>query len=323
MLCPSGHYCLAGSTAPTICPDGKVNPNDGGSQLSDCVNCPLGSYCIQGTQYPCPAGHYCDGNNSGSNIDPKECAIDTYNLNTGATSVSDCLPCGQGYLCSDKAIANLDFYKCPKGQYCPNAVGSVLPAVDCPNGTYNDERGKGDLSDCKQCPAGSYCSAGSIFPLKCPSRYYCPAGSDVPTLCEAGFYCPYESPSPTICPQGYYCPNQGTDLYTKCPFGTYCPNGSTAPTPCPSGSYSLKNPNNFSEQDECYVCEQGTYLASAGSLECLPCTPGYTCEGGTITATPTDLATDKGEICPAGFYCPEGSWDPIACPKGTYQPNTG
>ncbi len=31
----------------------------------------------------------------------------------------------------------------------------------------------------------------------------------------------------------------------------------------------------------------------------------------------------KGEICPAGFYCPEGSWDPIACKKGTYNKLAG
>lgn len=84
MLCPEGHYCLIGSVAPTICPDGKVNPNKGGDELNDCVNCPLGYYCIQGTSFICPAGHYCDGINSGSDIDPKECPIDTYRLTTGA-----------------------------------------------------------------------------------------------------------------------------------------------------------------------------------------------------------------------------------------------
>lgn len=152
---------------------------------SDCVNCPLGYYCIQGTSTICPAGHYCDGNNSGATIDPKECPQDTYNLLEGRQDLNECLPCAAGYYCSDTAIANLEFYKCPKGKYCLNdpTQGTLAPAVDCPNGTYNDERGIGAEIDCKQCPAGSYCAAGSIYPLKCPSGYYCPAGSDVPTLC--------------------------------------------------------------------------------------------------------------------------------------------
>ena len=29
------------------------------------------------------------------------------------------------------------------------------------------------------------------------------------------------------------------------------------------------------------------------------------------------------DICPAGYYCLEGTAAPIACPEGTYSPNLG
>ncbi len=148
MICPTGHYCLVGSLAPTICDNGKVNPNTGGTSSAACVNCGLGKYCIQAIEYTCPAGHYCDGNNTPGNLDPKECPQDTYNPNTGASALTDCLPCPAGNYCSDTAIASLDFYKCDKGKYCPDdpSQGVLLTAIDCPSGTYNDERGLGDAN---------------------------------------------------------------------------------------------------------------------------------------------------------------------------------
>ena len=208
MQCPRGHYCLKGSTAPTICPDGKVNDSLGGVDENACVACQTGYYCIQAQAYICPAGHYCDGNNSGGVLDPKECPEDTYNPDEGKGSSADCLPCPAGNYCNDKAIADLDFYKCPKGKYCPDGAttGDLVPAIDCPSGYYNDRRGLGADTECTQCPGGSYCAAGSIFPLKCKAGYYCPAGSSVGVLCEPGFYCPYESPDHVQCPQAYYCP---------------------------------------------------------------------------------------------------------------------
>ena len=51
------------------------------------------------------------------------------------------------------------------------------------------------------------------------------------------------------------------------------------------------------------------------------CDPGYICTGGAYTSTPTDGTT--GNICPAGGYCPSGSWTSKPCPPGTYSNTTG
>ena len=45
--------------------------------------------------------------------------------------------------------------------------------------------------------------------------------------------------------------------------------------------------------------------------------------GGTNTASPLIKDTDRGEICPAGYYCPEGSYAATAWPAGTYNQFTG
>ena len=35
---------------------------------------------------------------------------------------------------------------------------------------------------------------------------------------------------------------------------------------------------------------------------------------------PSGVLADE---CPAGYYCPEGTADPIPCPEGTYSPTVG
>lgn len=56
---------------------------------------------------------------------------------------------------------------------------------------------------------------------------------------------------------------------------------------------------------------------------CLPCTGGHMCYGTTNTAFPTVFSQHRGELCPKGFYCPEGTLEPMACPSGTYNPVEG
>jgi hypothetical protein len=36
-------------------------------------------------------------------------------------------------------------------------------------------------------------------------------------------------------------------------------------------------------------------------------------------AAPRSALLDGGYPCPAGFYCPQGSSAPLACPAGTFQ----
>ena len=51
------------------------------------------------------------------------------------------------------------------------------------------------------------------------------------------------------------------------------------------------------------------------------CTAGYYCSLGAVFANP--MAQAYGDVCPGGYYCPEGTGDPLPCPAGTYLPDTG
>ena len=47
-----------------------------------------------------------------------------------------------------------------------------------------------------------------------------------------------------------------------------------------------------------------------------PCQEGYYCQSEAETATPTDGTT--GDVCPAGFYCPNATANPIPCDDGKF-----
>lgn len=46
----------------------------------------------------------------------------------------------------------------------------------------------------------------------------------------------------------------------------------------------------------------------------------YYCVGGAVTPTPSDGIT--GGPCPEGFYCPEGTVQPVPCKPGTFSSAT-
>ena len=52
-----------------------------------------------------------------------------------------------------------------------------------------------------------------------------------------------------------------------------------------------------------------------------PCSERYYCTINANSSTPTDGMT--GDICPAGYYCEEGSAAPTPCGNGTYMNHTG
>ena len=46
------------------------------------------------------------------------------------------------------------------------------------------------------------------------------------------------------------------------------------------------------------------------------CQAGYFCRGNATSATPNQ--GEDANICPIGKYCPEGTGEPNACPKGSF-----
>lgn len=51
------------------------------------------------------------------------------------------------------------------------------------------------------------------------------------------------------------------------------------------------------------------------------CTAGHYCTVRAINQNP--LTDTYGDTCPAGFYCPVGTADPVPCPVGTFLAVTG
>jgi len=73
------------------------------------------------------------------------------------------------------------------------------------------------------------------------------------------------------------------------------------------------------EEQYCEDCPIGFYNdGNNESINCEVCPAGYFCIGGTNTAKPVNVGSDKGIECPPGYYCPEGIKFPISCPIGTY-----
>lgn len=83
----------------------------------------------------------------------------------------------------------------------------------------------------------------------------------------------------------------------KCPRGYYCPPGNDEPIACPKGTWNG---------------QEGRYMID----QCIACEAGTACDV-------TGIADQERKRCPVGYYCPEGSYSPQSCPRGTFRPNLG
>jgi hypothetical protein len=246
---------------------------------------------------------------------------------------------------------------CPAGHYCP--AGTVVP-VACPAGRFSSQAGNTNVTDCIPCSSGAYCpDVGTVLPLhSCTGGFYCPAGTSFPTLlCPNATMCPVGSSAPLPCPAGSYQSRTGQQACDDCPATKYCVESVDAPASCPPGHYCPVR-TEFSTQ---YPCPRGRFSSSgnlSASSQCSLCTPGYYCFeegltapsgecdeghyclGGAVVPAPTEGfdngfscvlnstnvsggAPVTGDLCPPGFYCPQGSSSPQPCPAGTFSPNYG
>ncbi|XP_072885876.1 uncharacterized protein [Hemitrygon akajei] len=332
--CPEGHYCLKNMGKNLLpCPPGTYNPNTGLSQLEQCLQCTAGMFCdawglraptgschqgffcltgvnignpdgnhSTGVGGPCPMGHYCP---SGTSI-PLPCPMGTYSDQLYLSVASNCTLCGPGMYCG--------------------STGLVKPSGSCEAGFFCLGNAKTPT------PLGSDDSGGL-----CPVSHYCPTGTAQPIPCPAGTYNNLSGQASCFpCALGYFCPENST-TYTDfpCPAGFYCPNGTKHATqfPCPRGYY---NPESMTQSlDSCLPCPPGHYcekekLATVSGK----CKAGWFCVSAAWTAQPFDLdnyttanclcpATATGGKCQPGFYCPEGSVEPIPCPPGAYCNDSG
>ena len=140
----------------------------------------------------------------------------------------------------------------------------------CPGGKFRAEIGASSVSDCTDCPAGSYCPQGATEATLCPPGHYCAALATVPIQVPAGFYSPVYGLSastpaaagPIACPAKFYC-LAGTVIPLKCPGGKYCGNSEdgTLPNSCPIGKYS--GAQSIELLTDCRDCWKGHYCPAA------------------------------------------------------------
>ena len=177
--CGLGYFSNPVSETCTACPVGTKCPN---TTTSAPVDCGLGFYQPQTTQYtclPCPVGQYCD---STTTVTPINCPAGTYRGSPGAASTEDCSTC-------------------PTGNFCPS--GSVDP-TNCSAGKYNTLTGQPSSASCLPCPAGDFCPVATTTPSMCSANTFTAATGA--SLCDQ---CPIFSTSPIAstnctCDAGHY-----------------------------------------------------------------------------------------------------------------------
>ncbi|XP_053729819.1 SCO-spondin isoform X1 [Synchiropus splendidus] len=352
--CSSGHYCPAGTAYGTQfpCPAGTFSIHMGSRQKEDCLICPDGSFCREGTSKPspcppstfrrqkggqtpedcsaCPAGYFCSRS---ATVNPRVCGAGSFS-DEGSVECSPCLPgyycsnettseeamrsimvCPAGFLCSQGLSRDpqRSATLCPVGFFCPG--GGIDPnPVPCPNGTYGESPGLQNVAQCRPCPAGMYCYAER--PLEQPITR--PTG-----VCPDGHYCPSGTGYPQTypCQAGFYSSisvgHSGKEC-VSCPAQHYCGRpGVHTPARCPQGFFC---PVGTSRPHPCPEGTYGSRPALSDQSECTPCGGGRYCSGVGLTGPSGD--------CQQRFYCREGatSATPIdgstggLCPAGSYCP---
>ncbi len=380
--CPVGTHSLGTASAGYLSEDSTsaCSPCDPGTYSSKegswaCSECEEGYYCPSATESqticgvevtgtikePCPAGTY--SNAGASSCTP--CEAGTYSTGNAA----ECTPCQEGSYCPANEITGLYDSKvtCPEGHKCPAGSTSATACevgtfsnegasscTPCNAGQYQDEAGK---SSCKPCSAGTYTPADGVAHTSCTD---CDAG-DISgegaikcTKCDAGTYENGDRTACVTCECGYYCTGGthkaecglgkwsqagATTGCTYCGGINYCPFQTTCQEDvanCPANTHSAQGSSSI---DDCKT-DAGYYWLTASSEEPMICPAGYYCKANGSRTNPGDNKV----ACPAGTYnpdtgksseeacqpCPVGHYCPITgisaapkCPAGTYNPDTG
>ncbi len=107
------------------------------------------------------------------------------------------------------------------------------------------------------------------------------------------------------CAAGFYCPEGSTNAtQLACGNATvYCPAESGASIPVSPGYYSDGNVN-VTRRDRQTVCAAGQYCTDG---EAKPCPATY------FGRTPGLSLVVCSGLCPARYFCPQGTVDPLPC----------
>ena len=204
------------------------------------------------------------------------------------------------------------------------------------------------MSECTGCTPGYYCQGyGNIVPDgNCSARYYCSGNASLPSPvdgstgngCPVGHFCPSGSPAPILCVPGTFTDTTLNEACLSCTPGHYCITGSN-PEDCPAGYYcpegtghiwkscpagTFSAATGLANETQCTQCTAGHYcnLPNATTISG-PCDAGYYCRIGSDQKQPTNQSAGDAGICPFGHYCPQLTGDPVECPAGTFNNQTG
>lgn len=154
--------------------------------------------------------------------------------------------------------------------------------------------------DTANCEAGNYCGQGAK------------------TTCTEGFYCEVGIPDQQACPKGFYKSDTGgtvIDDCVACDAGYACTvKGSIQTTAqCNAGAFCLSEATTTTPREICRdydpVADTCTFETTTGS-----------CATGTYNAADStcELVPTTQSVCPQGFYCPQGTTEPVACDPGYF-----
>jgi hypothetical protein len=149
-------------------------------------------------------------------------------------------------------------------------------------------------SYCSLCPGGTFGGCPGLTSPQCSGE------------CLAGHFCPPGSVSATekLCGStAHYCP-RGSAERQRVDQGFY-----TVTFPLSGGS-----PTAVGTADRQTACQPGFYCVNGIRRQCPAGTYGLT------TKLTTAACTGP---CTLGFYCPEGTSNPLPCPAGTFGADSG
>ena len=279
-----GFHAPTGSTDPTPCSAGTVQPLDA---QPTCSKCDAGKFMNESgrTQcHVCVPGSFCAEGASA----PLPCSEGSYSGATDLSSAGQCTMTGAGYYASTGSIKQTE---CSPGTVQPIAGKGACDR--CAAGTYQADEGE---EGCAACEPGSYCPAGASAPLPCAEGTHSSSTSlisaDQCTETGVGHFAPTGSTQQTPC-------SPGTVASTK---------GLGACVPCAAGSFM-----NVSGQSVCLECPAGSVCAAQA-------TAAVPCPGGTFGGSSGLRGFSDCEDAPPGFYAQAGSIAPTTCPPWGFCP---
>eukprot|EP00818_Percolomonas_sp_WS_P004512 CAMPEP_0117437920 /NCGR_PEP_ID=MMETSP0759-20121206/1781_1 /TAXON_ID=63605 /ORGANISM="Percolomonas cosmopolitus, Strain WS" /LENGTH=2012 /DNA_ID=CAMNT_0005229585 /DNA_START=183 /DNA_END=6221 /DNA_ORIENTATION=- len=346
ITCPEHTYSSVGTSHCTACPIGYITTGEGKKSVDDCIHCQagefVGRYAGETSCFPCPRGSFSAVNGSNACI---QCPAGYTTLGERSSSVDDCFVCPSGFYVhnssnfaytfshNDSAFSassdtpiEVTCIECEVDTYS-NSTGRMASCASCPVGSTTDQKkGQRFATDCRTCQDGEYtqlgtggfvcvqCIAGTYSSSSSFSCHECPPGtwsdqvgqssSSACQPCEMGRYRTNpggnSATSCQTCGKGYWSDVLGSDDVSNC-------------IPCPSGYYS--NAEVASSADTCAPCPAGSYLSTEAGIGIESC---IKCPAGVFSPLLGANSSDVCQLaCPAGYYCPEQSAQPIPCPPGT------